>query len=225
MRSREGHEKCNKQIDIHTDIFFSLLPNTKKTTDLSIGESLQVATPATPILLGVQRVLRQQEHVDSWRIQHQQFEIRGRLVRNRSNNYYGGRRGVTTTPRRSCFRNSLAWFSDAIVSKELIFTMESSCPLQDVNRKRHKWKKEAQKAGYSSIGTSNSRRTTKRKENVDLGGDIKQRRVMSDLITNLMGLTGVALVPTRHTELHNLECLRVGDPRATDKLRDLLRST
>ncbi|PON67936.1 hypothetical protein PanWU01x14_099330, partial [Parasponia andersonii] len=78
----------DKEIDIETDIFFSLLPKRKeKTTDLSIGESLQVATPASPILLGVQRVLRQQGHVNSWRIQHQQFKTRGRLVRNRSNTY------------------------------------------------------------------------------------------------------------------------------------------
>ncbi|PON72056.1 hypothetical protein PanWU01x14_068980, partial [Parasponia andersonii] len=44
-----------------------------------------VATPASPILLGAQRALRQQGHVDSWRIQRQQFETRGRLVRNCSN--------------------------------------------------------------------------------------------------------------------------------------------
>ncbi|POO03660.1 hypothetical protein TorRG33x02_008650 [Trema orientale] len=85
-------------------------------------------------------------------------------------------------------------FSDAIVPKELVLTTESSCPPQDVNRKRHKWKKEARKVGYSSICTSNSRITIKRKENVDLDGDIKQRRVMGDL-TNSIGSTGVDSIP------------------------------
>ncbi|PON61327.1 hypothetical protein PanWU01x14_147040, partial [Parasponia andersonii] len=38
-----------------------------------------VVTPASPILPGVQSTLGQQGHVDSWRIQHQQFETRGQL--------------------------------------------------------------------------------------------------------------------------------------------------
>ncbi|PON62523.1 hypothetical protein PanWU01x14_138440 [Parasponia andersonii] len=57
----------------------------QKSRPLIVEKDFEVATPASPILLGVQRTLGQRGHVDSWRIQRQQFETRGWLVRNRSN--------------------------------------------------------------------------------------------------------------------------------------------